>query len=187
MFDLDEQDKQGEFFSDLPKESKKAFKKRFNLGQIAMSLSYENLILLTIGVIMTLLVCYSLGVEKGRHLVKLQDEQIKKVQEEEKEEEVQVAPTKKSAEPKKKKMTIKVAQGLGSPKKLPYIQVASFRTDKFATQEMQQLKNKGYQPFTLSWGKYKVVCVGGYKNKDEADKALTRLKKLYADCILRNK
>lgn len=181
MFNPDEQDRQGEFFSELPREPKKPFKKRFNLGRIAISLSYENLILLTIGLIMTLIVCYSLGVEKGRHLAGLQDQEIIEAQEQ-----IQATPKQMPPEPKKKKMRIKVAEKQKSiTQDSPYIQVASFRTTKFASKEMQQLKIKGYQPFTLTWGKYKVVCVGGYNNKDEANQALTQLKKLYADCILR--
>ncbi|NQS99861.1 MAG: SPOR domain-containing protein, partial [Candidatus Omnitrophica bacterium] len=69
----------------------------------------------------------------------------------------------------------------------PYIQVASFRTDKYASKEMQRLQSNGYQPFTLKWGKYRVVCVGGYNDPEEAKQALKQLKKVYADCILRKK
>ena len=87
----------------------------------------------------------------------------------------------------KKKTKIVLAQAQRTLKSSPYIQIASFRTDKYAKKEMERLKDKGYQPYALTWGKYRVVCVGGYENKDEAARDLEQLRKLYADCILRNK
>ena len=84
-------------------------------------------------------------------------------------------------------MKIKVAQVWEPPKTPPYIQVASFRTDKYAREELERLKNKGHHPFLTRWGNFRVVCVGGYKNKNEAVTALKQLRKVYADCILRSR
>lgn len=188
MFSSEHKEKQVEFFNDLPGTSGKP-KRKFNLARIALSLSYENIIIFSIGSIMLLIVCYSLGVEKGKRLVMVQGEEIT----------IEAEPnpsfgfsqddskTGKPAEPQKKKIRVEVAKEPEDLKKLPYIQVASFRTDKYARKEMQELKNKGYQSFLSKWGNFSVVCVGRYKNKDKARIALKNLKKLYADCILHSK
>ncbi|MBL7084748.1 MAG: SPOR domain-containing protein [Candidatus Omnitrophica bacterium] len=185
MFSSEHKDKQVEFFNDLPGTSRKP-KRKFNLARIALSLSYENIIIFSIGLIMLLVACYSLGVEKGKHLVRVQSEEIN----------IEAEPkpsfgfsqddskTGKPTEPQEKKIKVKVAQKSEDPKKLPYIQVASFRTDKYARKEMQELKNNGYRSFLSKWGNFSVVCVGRYKNRDEARAALKNLKRLYADCIL---
>ena len=188
MFNPKEKDKQVEFFNDLPGNSKKSRKHKLRLAKIFVSLSYENIIILSIGLIMLLIVCYSLGVERGKDLAQLiplsteESEDIKVEQEQ-----VQKSPMIKSPKPQEKKIKVKLAQAKSVITPSPYIQVASFHTDKYAQKEIEQLKNKGYRPFLAQWGKYSVVCVGGYKDKDEARKALKDLKKLYADCILRSK
>ena len=199
MFNSDDKDRQAEFFSDLPDTAKETKKRRFLKGRVAVSLSQENLIFFAIGFIMLLIVCYSWGVERGKNLVQLiplypdtltgtsghkraqESEDIQEV----KQEQAQKRPTKKSPKPQVKKIKVKLAQAKNVAKTLPYIQIASFRTDKYARREIDQLKNRGYQPFLAQWGEYRVVCVGGYKNKDEAAMALKQLKKVYADCILR--
>ncbi len=182
MFDSrPDKDEQGEFFSNYSEMSKKSRKgTNFSLGKVAVSLSYENIIILSIGLVMLLIVCYSLGVEKGRHLVQAKSEDIGLEQEE-----AQKIPKIESPKPKEKKMKIEVVQTEDISNILPYIQVASFRTDKYARKEIEQLKNRGYRPFAATRGKYRVVCVGGYKNKDEARKAMKELKEVYTDCILR--
>lgn len=182
MFNTNDRDRQAEFFSDLPDTTKKTKKRGFKLGKVAISLSYENLIILAIGLIMMLIVCYSLGVERGKHLAQLEPEGIKEIEQER----VQKAPPQKSPEPEQKRIRIKVASSKEIAKTFPYIQVASFRTQKHARKEMELLKDRGFWPFTLTWGRYKVVCVGGYKNDGEASRDFKQLRKVYADCILRN-
>lgn len=198
MFNSNQQDKQEELFDDLAQMSKKIKKKGFSLGRIALSLSYENTFLVTIGLIMLLIVCYSLGVEKGKRLARLKSESIEVEQGQ-----LEKRPQFKSLQPplgspqggsedrnlqqpKQKKTKVKVAQAQKTSKAPPYIQVASFRTDKYARKEKEQLEEKGYQSFVATWGNFKVVCVGGYKNRAEASSALHKLRKLYADCILHN-
>ena len=182
MFNYEQKDKQVEFFKDISDKSKGSGKNRLRLAKIALSLSYENMIILSIGLIMLLIVCYSLGVERGRQLAQVKGEDMNIEQEQAESSPQEVAP-----KPKEKRMQIKVAQVTEVFKASPYIQVASFRTDKYAIKEMEGLKSKGYQPYLARWGRYTVVCVGGYKDKDEAHQALVDLKKLYADCILRDK
>ncbi|MFC1631783.1 SPOR domain-containing protein [Candidatus Omnitrophota bacterium] len=183
MLNNDLSDQQAEFFENFPNSTHKQHKKRFTLGKVNLSCSYENLIIVSIGLIMTLLVCYSLGVEKGKRLAQAKDLLIPEVAEQTK-----PAVEHKTTEPKKVKPKVKVAQAKEKINQdLPYIQVASFRTDKYAQKEMQRLKEKGFSAYALDWGTYKVVCVGGYDNKNQANLALKQLKTMYADCILRNR
>lgn len=184
MFNSNDKDTQAEFFSDLAGMTKKAKKVKFRLEKVAVSLSYEYLMILAIGLIMLLIVCFSLGVERGKHLAQFKTEDIKQI----KQEQVQKAPAQKAPEPEEQRIKIKVASSKETfNKTFPYIQVASFRTQKHAKKEMELLSDRGYRPFALTWGKYKVVCVGGYKNEDEASKDLRQLKNVYADCILYEK
>lgn len=189
MFDSEEKSRQVEFFSDSSTKSHKQKKEKFRLGKVALSLSYENILIFTIALIMLFVACYSLGVEKGRRLVQGVQEPAKaqtivdtaevKEKEQAKEEPIKSIP--------EKRIRIKVAAVEPPHKSRTYIQVASFLTSKNAQREMNRLKDKGYTPFTANWGKYKVVCVGGYQNHDQASRDLKQLRKLYADCILRNR
>jgi len=164
MFNSSDKDRQAEFFSDLANSPKKPGKSKFRLARIVMSLSYENIFIVSIGLIMLFIVCYSLGVERGKHLVWVKDEVLDIKQEQVKE---------------------KVKEPVSKPDP-PCIQVASFRTDKYARKETERLKDKGYESFVTASGKFRVVCVGGYKDSNEAKQALKQLRKLYADCFLRN-
>ncbi len=166
MFDSEQnKDHQAEFFADLPTASGKPNKVKFRLSKVALSLSYENIFLLTIGLIMLLIVCYSLGVEKGKRFVQLKSEEIAIEQEQ-----AQELPAVETEEPKQKKT---------------YIQVASFRSEKYARKEIERLKNKGYQSYLTQWGKFQVVCVGNYQDRKAAAEDLRKLKQIYGDCYVR--
>jgi hypothetical protein len=182
MFNSYDKEDQVEFFGDLSGMAKKPKKKRFILGKIALTLSYENLMILVIGLIMLFIVCYSLGVERGKQLTEIstgiiENEQIK----------IEEAPKSETSQPVQKRPRIKVAQTQVKARPPAYIQVATFRTDKYAKKEMRRLKNRGYQSFLVLRGGYREVCVGGYDDKAQAKEALKELKKMYADCFLRTK
>jgi len=182
MLGANRKDRQVEFFNDACEKSKKPVRNRLAWAKVAVSLSYENIIILSIGLIMLLIACYSFGVERGKQLVQISSEEIKIEQRQAEKPLKELSP-----QPKVKRIRVKTAQLEETPRAPAYIQVACFRTDKYARKEVKGLKNKGYQPFINNWGQYKVVCVGGYKNNDEARKALKDLKRLYADCIWHDK
>ena len=188
MFNSEETGRQIEFFSDASTKSSKQKKEKFRLGKIILSLSYENMLILAIALIMLLVTCYSLGVEKGKQLAQAAQEPAKvqtivDTAEAKEKEQAKEEPTKSTPE---KRVRVKVVNAEEAPRSKAYIQVASFLTNKYAQKESKRLKDKGYAPFTANWGKYKVVCVGGYQSQDEASRDLKQLKQLYADCILRN-
>ncbi len=65
------------------------------------------------------------------------------------------------------------------------VQVASFKKDKFASQEVEILKKRGYEAFSVSKGGFYLVCVGKYKNKTSAEKTSRSLKSKYKDNLIR--
>lgn len=88
-----------------------------------------------------------------------------------------------------KSAKIEPAQSI--PEKSPYvlgkytIQVASFRTSKLANKEAGILRKKGFSSNVSVKGKYSVVYVGNFTNKKVAASTLSRLKKKYSDCFIR--
>lgn len=194
MFEENNKDKQAELFDNLPGPDKTINNKKFTLPKFSLSLSCENSFFIIIVLGMLMIACYSLGVENGKHLVLLHNNGIVNNIEEQ-EEKTQAVPAEPGLdEPKKERIRLETTQtqkvepepiSKEEPRKKLYIQVATFRTDKYADKEIKRLKNKGYRPFIVSRGKFRQVCVGGYKDKTDAEKALKKLRTLYADCILR--
>jgi len=70
--------------------------------------------------------------------------------------------------------------------KMYTIQVASFQKDKSAQKEAKSLKKKGYDIFVIPKGKYSIVCVGKFSERREAKEFSSKLRKKYKDCIIRS-
>ncbi|MBN3038833.1 MAG: SPOR domain-containing protein [Candidatus Omnitrophica bacterium] len=185
MFDKKDKDKQVEFFADYSCTSKKSRRPKLSLGKIALSLSYENIIILAIGMIMVLIVCYSLGVERGKDLaqanIKGLDASTQVTESETITKDEEKASQKEESEPLIKKRKVKIA--VTEP--FYTIQVATFLKSSSVEKEVQRLKNKGYESFIVSKGKYTEICIGKYKHKNEAATDLKELKRLYGDCFVR--
>ncbi len=131
---------------------------------------YEKVILIAIGFLVTGVISFSLGVEKGKHLAMLKsDYQTIKRQ-------PAASTTKVPEEPKPQQAPL--AQNY-------IIQLASYKTKATAQKEAQILKKKGYTPLVLSKSGYAVLYVGGFSDKEKAESLLSELKKRYNDCIIR--
>jgi cell division septation protein DedD len=65
------------------------------------------------------------------------------------------------------------------------IQVASISKNKNVKSELASLRNKGYTAFSLVKGKYTVICVGKFEEKEDAKVKLQKLKTRYPDCQIR--
>lgn len=65
------------------------------------------------------------------------------------------------------------------------IQVASISRNKNVKSELASLRNKGYTAFSLVKGKYTVICVGKFEEKEDAKVKLQNLKTRYPDCQIR--
>ncbi|MBU1727670.1 MAG: SPOR domain-containing protein [Candidatus Omnitrophica bacterium] len=147
--------------------------------------TYEKIILIIIGFIITGIISFSLGVEKGKRPVQKT---------------VAVAA---SIRPLNNKAVVMkqepVRKPLPQPSQTPQqsqitttanvekytIQLASFKTREFAQREAETLKKKGYTPIILPKGDYMILCVGNFNNKERASPLLSELKKRYQGCYIR--
>lgn len=141
--------------------------------------NYEKIIMLIIGLVITGIISFSLGVEKGKRLA--QSTQI--VPQQIKPESVDAL--KNQVQPKiEKPELVKPSAPADSPQYYT-IQLASYQNTALARKEAQDLKKKGLLPLVLTKGRYTVLCVGNFTNKETARSLLSELRKRYRDCFLR--
>jgi hypothetical protein len=147
---------------------------------------YEKTILLTISIVTTGLVSFSLGVERGKRLALLKNnsrvENNKPV--------VATTPDKASAVINPSGQEAPVQQKAPQQKEPVQaqdfaIQLASYKMMAHAQKEAEILKKMGLSPIILSKGSYIVLYVGKLSNKEAAQSLLSELKKRYRDCIIR--
>lgn len=165
-----------------------------------LTISLENIIVLCIIFIMSVVLFFSLGVERGKRISLLSnptDANAFTVQ-------PQVPNVNTPLEPKDITITpsqqavIKVMPEAQTQEIIPLpkdikeaiekqytIQVASFKQEKFANQEATNLKQKGFDSFVVSKGNHIIVCVGKFDAFDQAKKFLSNLKNKYKDCLVR--
>lgn len=142
-----------------------------------ISLSNEQLIFIFIGLIILLVICFSLGVERGKKIAIVKRRQSK--EEFAVKEKIQVLPEDKQA-PKKVAIARKNV--------LPYvIQVAAYKDNKQAEREKDFLEKKGHNAEVIRGGKYSIVYVVGFENKKEAEKVAINLKNRYKDCFIKKR
>jgi cell division septation protein DedD len=66
------------------------------------------------------------------------------------------------------------------------VQVASYKSDRFAQKEADALKKKGYSDvYVMNKGKFVILCVGKFTSKDGADKLTKKLRNNYQDPVVR--
>jgi len=65
------------------------------------------------------------------------------------------------------------------------IQLASFNNRFNAQKELTALKKRGFSALILSGGKYVVLCVGNFSSKEKAQGLLSEFKKRYKSCYIR--
>lgn len=158
--------------------------------------NYEKAILIIVGFIITAMISFALGVEKGKQITTLKPKASPfmasgedKVNQASK---PQALPAEVKPEPQLKPAPTIKEEAVVAPAVLAKdaagsytIQVASFKQESSAQQEINTLKKKGLVASMLSKGKYLIVCVGNFMQKDEAKRLLSELKKRYQDCFIR--
>jgi hypothetical protein len=132
---------------------------------------HEKAILIAIGFIIVSLISFSLGVEKGKGLIKVQLENR---------EEKNVY-----AQQSLKEKVLQVKDDKSEVKAEYTIQVATFRTKTYAQKEAERLKKKGLETLIIPRGEFVTVCVGNFFERQEAKISLNQLKKIYHDCFIR--
>ncbi len=158
---------------------------------------YEKLIILILCVMVLSIVSFSLGVEKGKRLsvgsIIGQKTAISNIDIQGQEQGARgikpvtipadsntVKPANEPAGIVAVKFDTK-AQGSGRYT----IQVASFKTSSLAQKEAKELEKRGFSTIVSSKGKYVILCVGNFGDREEAKTTLSKLKKKYEDCFIR--
>lgn len=163
-----------------------------------LTLSIDNVVVIGIITLMTMVFAFSLGVEKGKKVKNFsssiqqlppvtakglavaasttpaQINQTKK------------APVTAAGSPPTNSLRVKETPNLPSSSAKPYtIQVASFKDDQYAQKEASVLKNKNLDSFVLTKGNFFIVCIGKFSKKEEANGLLSKLRRTYNDCLVR--
>ena len=173
-----------------------------------LTLSIENVIVLSVVLIMSLVLFFSLGVEQGkkwtlRHLSPEEAVQAALPVKVSVDDGIIVLPTKEPKDSLKEKakkvplvaetqqVVLNVPVEVSEPASVPIasgmytVQVASFKQEGMAQKEATKIKDLGHETFVLAKGDYFIVCVGKFAGKAEANKTANRLKNKYGDYLVR--
>ncbi len=149
-----------------PRRSERAYFSKYIWG-------YEKAILMGIILLVTAIVSFSLGVERGKRIQSLPTPQAN----------IHTKPSVEQLpkEPEAKEQIIipKTTEGVYT------IQVASFKTGSYAQKEAELLKKRGYKTTVLNKGEYVILCVGNFSDKKQAQSLFLELRRYYKDCRIR--
>ena len=160
-----------------------------SLKKHRLALPLDILIISGVVFCLSLIVAFSLGVEKGKKIAfkNLSSDTVSAEQKVKEVKEIK-ADSREELKVEKPELPVEVSHTpveTVSDKQKYNIQVASFQQEKAARREAEQLKEKGYPASVSKKGKYIVIYVGEFEDKEEAKSKLELLKKQYKDCILR--
>lgn len=145
--------------------------------------NYEKIIFIIIGFIITGMVSFSLGVEKGRKTATLKLNSHLDMAATDKKGSVEIQPATPTQTIKPEQVRYVLEEKKDTQDYT--IQVATFKTVTYAQKEAEQLKKKGFETLVVPKGKYTIVCVGSFYSKETAEPLLSKLKKHYQDCFIR--
>jgi hypothetical protein len=167
---------------------------------------YEKSILLIIGFVITGIIAFCFGVEKGKDISvsssgvrfdvagqKLQDKapavftkkEISKLTVQENQDRGESFYLKGQLKDMPVKQEIILQQQPQQGNNAYTIQIASYQGRESAEKEMAKLRKTGLAPLVIKKSGYNVVCVGTFNNKETARSLLTQLKSKYRDCYIR--
>ena len=197
----------GRFFGVLNKFNKPSFPQyRFTL-----SLHYEMLFIILIGVALVAAIIFSLGVERGRSLNGPEVEAPIPVQPVVAAPPVEpvIPPVTEAPKPlpkapqAAKTVAVKPAEVTKKPvvnaavqpkanaspaADKPFtVQVASYKVRGLAEKELLQVKTMGYSADIIKKGDYFILCAGSFATKDAAKQTLAALGKKYKGCLIRKR
>ncbi len=158
-------------------------------------LSGENLVILTICAILVIIFAFSLGIERGKRVaLEASGSVITKAMHHEKNTESNVEKVKEPVGIQQmdsttiaKNVTQAIVEDVVKVAQTGFtIQVASYKTEKPALREAENLKKKGYNDvYILNKGQYVILCVGNFPSRDGAQQLTKKLKSNYQDLVLR--
>ncbi|MDD4879609.1 MAG: SPOR domain-containing protein [Candidatus Omnitrophica bacterium] len=178
----------GRFFGVLNKFNKPIFPQY----RLTLSVSYEMLFIILIGVALVAAIIFSLGVERGRSLNSAEVEAPAPV------EPVVALPVEPVVPPvaeapkalvkapaADKKPVVNIAAPAADK---PFtIQVASYKGRAAAEKELSRIKATGYTGEIIKKGDYFILCVGSFATKDAAKQTLSVMAKKYKGCLVRKR
>jgi hypothetical protein len=169
--------------------------------------TYERLVLMFIGIVITGVVCFCVGVEKGKRIALTQTNinldiasRSTPVSPAANAPAAAAQPARTVPQPvKQPALAVPADQPVTSVKAMPQtvpqsaqqpagaftIQVATFSGKTTAVQEISDLKKQGLLPMLRQSGKYTILCVGSFPDQATARSLLTQLKRKYRDCYIR--
>lgn len=161
-------------------------------GRISITLSLENIIFISIGILMMLVVVYALGVENGKSkglqpTVMLQNNpDSPKSSVSGKTKQAKVVPLERAlitTAPEVRKKDIVKTEALPGAFT---ILAATYTNRDSAVREVNRLKAAGFLPFIVRSNGYFRVCAGSYKDKNGSDAArdLKKLKRIHKDAYI---
>lgn len=165
-----------DLFEQFQSTEKKTLKKpRFNLPYLkkSITLTYENIIFLVMGLIISCVIFFSLGVEKGR-----QDIARVNIKDKKEEELVDFSRNIEAGEQKTEDREVR-REGY-------VIQLAAFKTQESAEREQGSLKESGYDACIKKSGDYYQLYVGRIDSMEKAQNLQRRLKEKYKDCYIKS-
>ena len=139
-------------------------------------------------VVIVIIISFALGVEKGKKISRLDSSpryiaENKQIEPNEatslaKQEAIEAPAENKKLEKKEKSDTL-ITSGY-------IIQVASYKKNSLYIQkEVEKLENSGYKTMTVAGNEYMGICAGMFSDKQEAQKHLKELQRIYKDCFIR--
>ena len=136
-------------------------KTRFLLPRIkdSLTITYENIIFLLIGFVISCIIFFSLGVEKGRR-------------------DINREPATPTARVTHEEKPLPLKEGFA-------IQLAAFKTKGPAEEEMKRLRQEGFTAEVKRSGDYYQLYVGGFDKRNGAEKVLIKLRERYKDCYIK--
>jgi len=179
-----------------------------------LRLSFENMVVTGIAIILGVIVAFSFGVEKGRHIyVKkakhqgvpatslpkgapaVQAQVVLPEQDKISEATAPAMATEPellddmelpSPDDETAALSEKIVDKTAPVGKIHTIQLASFKRQDQADALAGKLKKEGQDAFTVKKGNYYIVCAGHFADKQDAKALLGVLKKRYHDCYIRS-
>ncbi|MFH0913183.1 MAG: SPOR domain-containing protein [Candidatus Omnitrophota bacterium] len=178
-----EETQQLELFSQTKERNQK--KARISASLLNYIWAREKIILIILGLIVTGIVSFSFGVERGKKITRLKTDSRLDIAL--KTQKIQPAVSAPVAKPKSSEEALQPAQKEELTEYIQNytIQVASFIKRGNAQREAETLENKGLSAMVLTKGKFTIVCVGNFPTRQEAESLLPKLKKQYQDCRIR--
>jgi cell division septation protein DedD len=161
--------------------------------------NYEKLIFLIIGFIVTGVISYCLGVERGKNIARLNiaaPDGLSSPAGGQPATQLDPSPltveapagsaimVKKAAPAAIEKTKYSTAPLKNAGTKFT-IQIASYKQKSSAQKEATQLKKKGLPTTVIPLNGYSVICIGSFSDKEKAKSLLTEIKKQYRDCFIR--